>query len=261
MTLPRLYAIVDVSCFGGDLRKVIAFAAELATAGATLVQYRNKIGSSREILSEGREMKRKLGSRTQFIMNDRPDLCLGADFDGVHLGQDDISVAGARKVLGQRKSIGLSTHNLAQFHDAAATSADYLALGPIFATRSKQDPDPEVGLKTVTEARKVTSKPIVAIGPIFATRSKDRPDPIVGLDGLKEIRTTIRKPLVAIGGITLANCRSVIDAGADSVATRPRRLPRSTVAASRTRPAAAFPAPGPTRYARRQSRAGLSARA
>ena len=182
MKLPRLYAIVDASCFGGDLRKVIAFAAELATAGATLVQYRNKIGSSREILSEGREVKRKLGSRTQFIMNDRPDLCLGADFDGVHLGQDDISVAGARKVLGQGKSIGLSTHNLAQFHDAAATSADYLALGPIFATRSKQDPDPEVGLKTVTEARKVTSKPIVAIG-----------------------------------GITRENCRSVLDAGADSV--------------------------------------------
>ena len=183
MKLPRLYAIVDASCFSGDMRKMAAFAAELTSAGATLVQYRNKIGSSREILSEGREVKRKLGSRTQFIMNDRPDLCLGADFDGVHLGQDDISVAGARKVLGQRKSIGLSTHNLAQFHDAAATSADYLALGPIFATRSKQDPDPEVGLKTVSEARKVTSKPIVAIG-----------------------------------GITRENCRRVLDAGADSVA-------------------------------------------
>src|SRR5207302_11183348 len=115
------YAIVDASCFGGDLRKVIGFAAELATAGATLVQYRNKMGSSREILSEGREVKRKLGSRTQFIMNDRPDLCLGADFDGVHLGQDDISVAGARRVLGQGKSIGLPSPNLPECHDAAAT--------------------------------------------------------------------------------------------------------------------------------------------
>ena len=85
--------------------------------------------------------------------------------------------------MGEARSIGLSTHNLQQFRDAASTEADYIALGPIFATRSKQNPDPEVGLKTLTEARKLTSKPIVAIG-----------------------------------GITRTNCRSVLDAGADSVA-------------------------------------------
>ena len=183
MKLPRLYAIVDAWCFAGDTRKMLAFGVALLAAGATLLQYRNKMGSSRQILSEGRELKRKLGSQAQLIMNDRADLCLGADFDGVHLGQDDISIAGARQILGEARSIGLSTHNLQQFRDAASTEADYIALGPIFATRSKQNPDAEVGLKTLTEARKLTSKPIVAIG-----------------------------------GITRTNCRSVLDAGADSVA-------------------------------------------
>jgi thiamine-phosphate pyrophosphorylase len=119
----------------------------------------------------------------KLIMNDRADLCLSAGFDGVHVGQDDLSPAAARIVLKEGKWVGVSTHNLQQAMEADATSADY-----------------------------------VAIGPIFATRSKDHPDPIVGLDGLKEVRAIIRKPLVAIGGITLANCRSVIDAGADSVA-------------------------------------------
>jgi thiamine-phosphate pyrophosphorylase len=183
MNLPRLYAIIDAACFSGETNKVAVFAAELTSAGATLLQYRNKIGTSRQMLSQGRELRRKLSGRAQLIMNDRADLCLGASFDGVHLGQDDISVAGARAILGSATTIGLSTHNLQQFQDAVATSADYIALGPIFSTRSKQNPDPEVGLKTLAQARKLTGKPIVAIG-----------------------------------GISRENCRSVIDAGADSIA-------------------------------------------
>jgi thiamine-phosphate pyrophosphorylase len=116
-------------------------------------------------------------------MNDRADLCLAAGFDGLHLGQDDLSPEGARSIIKKGKWIGISTHNLQQTLEADVSTADYIAIGPIFATQSKQ-----------------------------------RPDPIVGLDGLKKVRSATRKPLVAIGGITLSNCRSVIDAGADSVA-------------------------------------------
>ena len=178
--LPRLYPIVDAANFSTS-PELCRFSKELVAGGATLIQYRNKTGSAREILSQTRQLRTLSPEKTRLIMNDRADLCLAADFDGVHVGQDDLSPAAARIVIKGGKWVGVSTHNLQQAMEADATSADY-----------------------------------VAIGPIFATRSKDRPDPIVGLDGLKEIRTTIRKPLVAIGGITLANCRSVIDAGADA---------------------------------------------
>ena len=180
--LPRLYPIVDAANFSTSL-ELCRFSKDLVAGGATLIQYRNKTGSAREILRQTRQLRTLSLEKTRLIMNDRADICLAADFDGVHVGQDDLSPAAARMVVKEGKWVGVSTHNLQQAMEADATSADY-----------------------------------VAIGPIFATRSKDRPDPIVGLDGLKEIRTTIRKPLVAIGGITLANCRSVIDAGADSVA-------------------------------------------
>jgi thiamine-phosphate pyrophosphorylase len=117
------------------------------------------------------------------IMNDRSDLCLAADFDGVHVGQEDLSPEGARRVIGPKLWLGVSTHNPEQLREADLTSADYLAIGPVFATSSKMNPDPVVGLEGVRRARQLT-----------------------------------RKPLVAIGGITRANARSVIDAGADSVA-------------------------------------------
>ena len=162
---------------------MIQFARELASAGVTLLQYRNKSGSTREILSAGRELKRTIGSRARLIMNDRADLCLAAGFDGVHLGQDDASTEGTRRAIGSERLIGRSTHNLEQALAAERSEADY-----------------------------------VAIGPIFATRSKATPDPTVSIAGLKEIRTHVTKPLIAIGGITRENCADVIAAGADSVA-------------------------------------------
>jgi thiamine-phosphate pyrophosphorylase len=116
-------------------------------------------------------------------MNDRADLCLAAKFDGVHVGQDDLSPESARKLIGTNRWLGVSTHNPEQLREADLTSADYLA-----------------------------------IGPVFATTSKERPDPVVGLDGVRQARALTRKPLVAIGGITRANAASVIEAGADSVA-------------------------------------------
>ena len=184
--LPKLYAIVDAASFAqakDPAQALLQFAYELADSGVTLMQYRNKRGSAKEILSDARELKRTVGERTQLIMNDRADLCLAAGFDGVHLGQDDFSPAGARRVLGEDKIIGFSTHNLEQAMAAESGPADY-----------------------------------IAIGPIFTTRSKEKPDPVIGITGLKEIRKSVRRPLVAIGGITRENCREVIAAGADAVA-------------------------------------------
>src|SRR4051812_4071452 len=180
--LPRLYPIVDAANFATSAQ-LFEFSEALISGGASWIQYRNKKGSAREILSEARQLRTLLGASAKLIMNDRADLCLSAGFDGVHVGQDDLSPEAARIVVKDGKFIGVSTHNLQQAAEADSTSADYVAIGPIFETRSKQ-----------------------------------RPDPAVGLEGLKKIRGVTRKPLVAIGGITLANCRSVIDAGADSVA-------------------------------------------
>src|SRR4051812_44253264 len=180
--LPRLYPIVDAANFSTS-QDLYRFWKELIAGGATLIQYRNKKGSAREILSQARQLRTFALENTRLIMNDRADLCLSAGFDGVHVGQDDLSPAAARIVVKDGKWVGVSTHNLQQALEADTTSADY-----------------------------------IAIGPIFATQSKDSPDPTVGRDGLRKIRAATRKPLVAIGGITLANCRSVIDAGADSVA-------------------------------------------
>jgi thiamine-phosphate pyrophosphorylase len=180
--LPRLYAILDTRQFA-DRVAMFAAVEQLAAGGVTLLQYRNKAGASRQILEDTRELKRRLGSSIRLIMNDRADLCLAAEFDGLHVGQEDLSPEGARRVLGPDLWLGVSSHNPEQLRKADATSADY-----------------------------------VAIGPVFATSSKENPDPVVGLKGVREARSLARKPLVAIGGITRANALSVIEAGADSVA-------------------------------------------
>jgi len=186
MILPKLYAIVDVSFFAAPLRTTAAiaeYARDLVAGGATLIQYRNKVGNTREMLSHTRELRRVLGDKVTLIMNDRADICIAAGLNGVHVGQDDLSPEGARAVIGPNHILGVSTHNLEQLQEADAGPADYIAFGPVFATSSKRNPDP-----------------------------------IVGLDGIRAARAATQKPLVAIGGITRANARSVIEAGADSVA-------------------------------------------
>jgi thiamine-phosphate pyrophosphorylase len=183
MLLPRLYAVLDAGCFPDANAMFAAAAEELAAAGCILLQYRNKSGNARRMLADARELRERLGAGVKLIMNDRADLCLAAGFDGLHLGQDDLSPESARRIIGQDCGLGVSTHNPEQLADADKTSADYLAIGPVFATGSKADPDPVVGLEGVRRARELT-----------------------------------RKPLVAIGGITRGNARSVIEAGADSVA-------------------------------------------
>jgi len=182
ITLPRLYAILDASSFP-DTKGLCLAARELVAGGVTLLQYRNKSGNARQMLKQARELKRCLPASVKLIMNDRADLCLAAGFDGVHVGQDDLSPEGARAVIGDRFWLGVSTHNPEQLAAADKTSADYLAIGPVFQTRSKANPDP-----------------------------------VVGLDGVRRARALTRKPLVAIGGITRENCRSVVAAGADAVA-------------------------------------------
>jgi len=182
MALPRLYAILDAGFFA-DVGRLFATAEELIAAGVTLIQYRNKSGNARAILEQSRELKRRLGGSVKLIMNDRADLCLIADFDGVHVGQDDLLPESVRGIVGPERWLGVSTHSPEQVQEADRTSADYLA-----------------------------------IGPVFSTSSKDRPDPVVGLEGVRRARQLTRKPLVAIGGITRGNAASVIEAGADSVA-------------------------------------------
>ncbi len=188
--LPRLYAILDAACFStGDALR--AAAEDLVLGGVTLLQYRNKTSNAREMLEQARELKRLVGRRAgmpaphevRLIMNDRADLALAAEFDGLHVGQDDLSPASARRVVGPELWLGVSTHNPEQIAEADSSPADYLA-----------------------------------IGPVFSTASKTNPDPVVGLEGVRRARELTRKPLVAIGGITRATARSVIDAGADSVA-------------------------------------------
>ena len=184
--LPRLYAIVDVTCFAPPLRtmsSIVEFAWDLGEGGVTLLQYRNKEGDTRQILGHAREIKRVLEGEAKLIMNDRADLCVAARFDGVHLGQDDLPAESARLVVGDERIVGVSTHNTEQVQQADAGPADYIAIGPVFPTTGKKNPDA-----------------------------------LVGLEGVRAARAATKKPLVAIGGITRSNAKSVIEAGADSVA-------------------------------------------
>jgi thiamine-phosphate pyrophosphorylase len=188
IALSRLYPILDAGGFSNTLGLITA-AEELLSAGVTLIQYRNKSGDARMMLEQARELRRQVRARApaphvpKLIMNDRADLCLVAEFDGVHIGQDDLSPESVRRIIGPERWLGVSTHNPEQLRAADQTSADYLA-----------------------------------IGPVFSTSSKDRPDPVVGLEGVRRARSLTRKPLVAIGGITRSNAAPVIEAGADSVA-------------------------------------------
>lgn len=182
ISLSRLYAIADASRFP-DFQGLLSACAEWVSGGVTLIQYRDKSPHARLMLEQASQLRPRLGPSVKLIMNDRADLCLAAGFDGVHVGQDDLSPDGARSVIGPARWLGVSTHNPEQVRAADAGPASYIAIGPAFTTMSKQNPDPVIGLEGVRRARELT-----------------------------------RKPLVAIGGITRANCRSVLEAGADAVA-------------------------------------------
>jgi thiamine-phosphate pyrophosphorylase len=164
-SLSGLYIILDPSvCPARPLVEVLTSAAE---AGASLFQYRNKTASMQEAYVEAlalRQVAAKAG--VLFIINDRCDLALAVDADGVHLGQDDLPLDLAKKMLGPDKLIGISTHNPDQVREATAGKPDYLGFGPIFKPGSKQGHDPVVGLEGLRAMRSLTSLPVFAIGGI-----------------------------------------------------------------------------------------------
>jgi thiamine-phosphate pyrophosphorylase len=180
--LPRVYPITDTRVSGLSHAEQ---AERLIAGGAELVQLRDKCATSHELYTAAKQtldVTRK--HSVPLIINDRVDLALALKADGVHLGQDDLPPERARRILGEAAIIGYSTHSVAQALDAAAMPVDYIAIGPVFVTRTKQDPEE-----------------------------------VIGIEGLRQVRNAIgKRSLVAIGGITARNISQVIRAGADSAA-------------------------------------------
>jgi thiamine-phosphate pyrophosphorylase len=175
-SFPSLYAILDPSL---SSIPVVQLASVLAAAGVRLMQLRDKGVSGgaagpagarvngRRLLACARELIAHTADRgVKLIVNDRPDIAAIAGAAGVHVGQEDLPVENARRICGARCWVGVSTHSMEQLREAASSSADYIAVGPIFPTSSKGNPDPVVGLDFLRVARQVTSKPLVAIGGI-----------------------------------------------------------------------------------------------
>jgi thiamine-phosphate pyrophosphorylase len=181
LVLPQLYVILDAALLTIPETEC---ALKLAGAGVRLLQYRNKSATSRALLNSACRLSGLLVPRgVTFIVNDRADVASLAGASGVHLGQEDLDAKAARSIMGPGKVVGVSTHNQEQFQRAAATSVDY-----------------------------------IAVGPIFSTSTKANPDPVVGTEFIRQVRTLTDKPIVAIGGITVERAAEVIRAGADSVA-------------------------------------------
>ena len=164
-SLSGLYIILDPSV--SPARPLVEVLTAAAEAGASLFQYRNKTASMKEAYVEALALRHAAAKAgVLFIVNDRCDLALAVDADGVHLGQGDLPLDLARKVMGPDKLIGISTHNLDQVRETTAGKPDYLGFGPIFKPGSKQDHDPVVGLEGLRAMRPLTSLPVFAIGGI-----------------------------------------------------------------------------------------------
>jgi thiamine-phosphate pyrophosphorylase len=147
---------------------------KLADAGVRLLQYRNKAATSRHLLEVASRLTSLLLPKgVSFLVNDRSDVAALAGANGVHVGQEDLTVEEARRVIGPDKWVGVSTHNLEQFDRAAASSADYIAVGPVFSTSTKVNPDPVIGTDFIRRARALSGKPIVAIGGITLDRAAE----------------------------------------------------------------------------------------
>jgi thiamine-phosphate pyrophosphorylase len=167
--IPNLYAITDCQLSNCTHEEIVQIMLE---SGVRLIQLRDKEASAREILDMARAcLKRTRAAGAMLIINDRVDVALASDSDGVHLGQDDLSVEEAREILGEDKIIGISTHSLDQFRAALQTPANYIAVGPVFPTRTKENPEATVGLELLREAKKLADRPIVAIGGITPERA------------------------------------------------------------------------------------------
>ena len=168
LAFPRLYAIMDASLIKTS---VMAFAETLAEAGVELVQLRDKNASARDLFQISSPLSVFCRSRgVRLIVNDRPDIAALADAGGVHVGQDDIAPDIARQICGSERWVGISTHSVEQVLRAAEGPADYVAVGPVFPTSTKENHEPVVGIDLIMAARRLTTKPLVAIGGLTLDR-------------------------------------------------------------------------------------------
>jgi thiamine-phosphate pyrophosphorylase len=192
MTLPPIYPILDTAALLSRGLHPVEAAEALLEGGAQILQFRHKTFWSRETFAHAEQISKLcLQTGTLFVINDRADYAALLNA-GLHTGQDDLSPADARRVIGHHRILGFSTHNPAQMAAAQTEPIDYAAFGPIFTTASKQ-----------------------------------RPDATVGIEGLRAVRALTTRPLVAIGGITRDNAALCWSAGADSVAVIADLLPLS----------------------------------
>jgi thiamine-phosphate pyrophosphorylase len=201
LVFPPLYAIIDAALLKTS---ELSFAEMMTESGVELLQYRNKRATSRELFEASQSISTRLSalarpdapeprfSVRRFIVNDRADIALLVKAQGVHVGQQDLSVEEARGIVGPDAWVGVSTHSLEQLDAADKTSANYIAFGPIFPTSSKENPDPVVGLELLREARQHTRKPLVAIGGITLERAADTFR--AGADSLAVARDLIAAP-------------------------------------------------------------------
>ena len=197
LTLPRVYPILDTEALAARGVALETAASAFLDGGAGILQIRHKGHWSRDLFAAAQQVSRLCREAgALLIVNDRADLALLLDA-GLHVGQDDLPPRDARKLLGPELVIGFSSHNVAQLCAAGGEPVDYVALGPVFPTASKQNPDPTIGV-----------------------------------DEIRRCRALVDKPLVAIGGITLANAGDVLRAGADSVAVIAGLLPEPPTAQS-----------------------------
>lgn len=171
LKLPKLYAITDYQLSNCAHEEIVRM---MLAGGARWIQLRDKEASARELLDVARAcLKQTRANDATLIINDRVDVALTSDADGVHLGQHDLTVDEARDILGEGKVIGVSTHNLDQFRAALETSANYIAVGPVYQTKTKENSEPVVGLDLVREAKALTDRPIIAIGGITPERAPE----------------------------------------------------------------------------------------
>jgi thiamine-phosphate pyrophosphorylase len=187
---PPLYAILDPDLSPLPLTTL---AEALAGAGVQLMQLRDKRGSAARIHSQVKELAALLFPRgVRLVVNDRPDIAAMTGAGGVHVGQEDLPVEEARRICGPSRWVGVSTHNIEQLREADRTSADYIAVGPVFPTATKENPDPVVGLEFLRAARHLTRKPLVAIGGITIESAADVYR--AGADSLAVIRDLLATP-------------------------------------------------------------------
>jgi thiamine-phosphate pyrophosphorylase len=190
MTLPRLYPIIDTQMLAQRECPVETAAKAMLEGGIEVLQFRHKGNYTRTVFEQAEQVAGLCqAAGVLFIIDDRADIALMLNA-GLHVGQDDLPPQDARRLIGPERILGYSTHNAAQLEAASGEPVDYMALGPI-----------------------------------FGTMTKEKADPVVGVDGFRQLRQLTQRPLVAIGGITRDNALSVLEAGADSLAVIGDLLP------------------------------------